>query len=69
MPEYDPVNPIEAMGRMKYIEKGSSFRVIRVVEKNETLWYEVVIVRPKKRKGESGWINNMALFGQYITAE
>ena len=60
MPEgRNPVDPMDAIGRVRKIPPGSTIRVIDV-DRNGQPWYEV------RLGSSSGWINGMALMRQDI---
>lgn len=61
MPEFEPTDALEAIGRMRYLSNGAVIRVVEIRYKRGTPWYRV------QSNGVHGWINSTALLGQRLT--
>lgn len=66
MPELNPSNVKEAMKDVKYIQQGGNIKITKIVKKNNTTWYNVIVSDEKKRTLGYGWINSTVLLGQKI---
>lgn len=66
MPELEPANPIEAIGRMKKIPAGGLITIVKVTNKGNTPWYFVQAKASVSANSQSGWINSTALIGQSL---
>jgi hypothetical protein len=58
MPQFDPADPLEALGAVQHLRAGAEFTVAEVRARAGTPWYRV-----RSAAGE-GWINSVALIGQ-----
>jgi hypothetical protein len=60
MPQFEPTDPLEAIGSMQRIPAGEEFTVIEARDRRGAPWYHV-------RSGVgNGWINSTALIGQEV---
>jgi len=66
MPELEPVDPIAAIARMRYLPPRSTIVVKQIRMKRTTAWYYVEASDPRNRHVGSGWINSLGLLGQDI---
>ena len=64
MPELEPADPTAALQETKLIPAGRNINIIKTATKGKTPWYYV------KAEGIGyGWINSIALIGQFEKAE
>jgi uncharacterized membrane protein YkoI len=63
MPELDPIDPTEALKKIKRLAPGTTIKVEKIAEKWGTIYYFVEASNSKRYIG-SGWINSIALIGQ-----
>ena len=66
MPEFEPADPMQALGRMKQIRAGGTITVVGQRDKGGTPWYEVNARQANGAQLGRGWINSLALLGQDI---
>jgi len=66
MPTHSPKDDFAALKQMRYIPKGTGFKVIRIFKKNGHPWYGVVALNRRKQRLGKGWINSSALLGQKL---
>jgi len=66
MPEFEPVDPIDAMTRVRSLAPRSSIVVKQIRMKRTTPWYYVESSDARDRPIGSGWINSGGLLGQEI---
>ena len=64
MPELEPVDPTEALQRIRQLAPGTQITVLRVEQKNSSPWYEIRALSSARGALGSGWINSIALMGQ-----
>lgn len=64
MPELEPVDPIAALQRVRYLPPQTTIEVLKVVTKRKEPWYFVEVTSPSRYSLGSGWINSSALMGQ-----
>jgi len=67
-PSPNPHDALRALTEIRQIAAGSSFAVVGVRSTRTERWYSVRIVTGDRR-GEVGWINAVALMGQYDKSE
>ena len=63
MPERNPSDPLEAVGRMVSLPSGSVVQVITIDMQSSQPWYQVVLDGDERT---TGWINSVALTGTVI---
>ena len=63
MPERNPSDPLEAVGRMVSLPAGSVVQVITIDMQSSEPWYQVVLDGDERT---TGWINSIALMGTVI---
>jgi len=63
MSEYDPVDPIAALSKIKQLPAFTSVTVLEIRYKNSQPWYRV------STSYGNGWINSIALLGQFTEEE
>ncbi len=66
MPHYNSSNPSLAMRKIKYLEGGDSFRVVKKRIANGAMWYQVIGLQRPTNKKMNGWIKGIALLGQNL---
>ncbi len=64
MPELEPADPLGALEKMTYIPAGGTIEILQVATKQGSPWYHVSV----QGIGE-GWINSIALIGQFQQKE
>ena len=64
MPELEPVDAIAGLSSIRLLPAGASIRVMSVVKKNFTPWYQVAAQNSTGSSLGTGWINSIALSGQ-----
>jgi len=64
MPELEPADPIAALEAIKQIPAGKTIKIIKIETKEKTAWYYV-----EPEGIGHGWINSIALIGQFEEAE
>lgn len=68
MPEFDPVNPIEALNRVIKLPAKSKIKIMNIKVKAGINWYQVNALDPHNNFIGIGWINCTALIGQKLEA-
>ncbi len=66
MPEFEPRDPLEAIGRMRHIPAGGQINVVSVRKKRGYTWYQVKATDGAGKGLGMGWINATALLGQDV---
>ncbi|MBA7667127.1 hypothetical protein ES703_75212 [subsurface metagenome] len=64
MPELEPADPMEAIGRMRKLPPRTTIKVLKVAIKRQTPWYFVEARSSSRTLLGKGWINSIALIGQ-----
>jgi hypothetical protein len=64
MPELEPIDPMEALQRIKQLAPGTQITILRVEQKNSAPWFEIRALSSARGALGSGWINSIALMGQ-----
>ena len=65
MPELDPVDPMGSLSQIRRLPAGSYIRVLSIATKGNTPWYNVRALSSSKVPLGTGWINSIALIGQF----
>ncbi|MFX0194571.1 MAG: hypothetical protein ACFFCW_00490 [Candidatus Hodarchaeota archaeon] len=60
MPEFEPIDPLVAIKKIRTVPANSIIKIISKREKRTTPWYYIQFGQQK------GWINSIALIGQNI---
>lgn len=66
MPQLNPADPIAAVGKMKELVTDNRIKILNIVNKRNTPWYEVKAFDKNSKSIGVGWINSMALIGQEL---
>ena len=66
MPTHSPKDPIEAIRNIKYIPVGACIKIMEMHKKDDTLWYQVIVVNKNKKFLGTGWVSSLALLGQKL---
>lgn len=66
MSEFEPKDPLEALGRSLRLPVGAYIKVFQIDHQRDggALWYQVRAIDQNKQPLGSGWINSVALRGQ-----
>jgi hypothetical protein len=66
MPEVDPVDPDEALKKVKYLPVNGSIYIYKIESKNGIPWYKVLARKENDEVIGSGYVNSIALLGQNL---
>ena len=69
MPEFEPADPMAAIGKMKHVPAGGTITVRSMRQRGHTLktpWYQVQAKDSQGRAIAEGWVNSIALIGQRV---
>ena len=66
MPEFEPLDPLAAVARVKPVPVGGTITVREVRVKGGNPWYRVLALSPHAQEIGEGWVNSIALISQEI---
>lgn len=66
MPVRNPINPMDAMKKIKYLGIGGLIEIIDVDKSSNYPWYNIRTKDATTGKIYTGWINSSALMGQSL---
>lgn len=69
MPAFEPADPLEAIRRIKYLARGSCISILEIRKKRNTPWYRVKAYSSKGDYIDRGWVNCIALAGDFLIKE